>query len=135
MNQPWVYMCPHLEPPSNLPPSHASGLSQCTSHPSAPALSALSHASNIDWWSVSHREIYMFQCYSLKSSYPHLLPQSPKVCSLYLCLFRYSLFTFFHWRRKWQPTPVFLPGESQGWQSLVGCHLWGLTGSDMTEAT
>ena len=32
-----------------------------------------------------------------------------------------SLFTFTHWRRKWQPTPVFLPGESQGWQSLVGC--------------
>ena len=30
-----------------------------------------------------------------------------------------------HWRRKWQPTPVFLPGESQGWGSLVGCHLWG----------
>jgi len=29
-----------------------------------------------------------------------------------------------HWRRKWQPTPVFLPGESQGWGSLVGCHLW-----------
>ena len=36
-----------------------------------------------------------------------------------------SLFTFVHWRRKWQPTPVFLPGESQGWGSLVGCHLWG----------
>ena len=32
-------------------------------------------------------------------------------------------FTFLHWRRKWQSTPVFLPGESQGWQSLVGCHL------------
>ena len=35
------------------------------------------------------------------------------------------LFTFMHWRRKWQPTPVFLPGESQGWRSLMGCHLWG----------
>ena len=35
-----------------------------------------------------------------------------------------SLFTFMHWRRKWQPTPVFLPGESQGQGSLVGCHLW-----------
>ena len=34
-----------------------------------------------------------------------------------------SLFTFMHWRRKWQPTPVFLPGESQGRQSLVGCRL------------
>ena len=46
-----------------------------------------------------------------------------------------SLFTLMHWRRKWQPTPVFLPGESQGQKSLVGCHLWGRTESDMTEAT
>ena len=46
-----------------------------------------------------------------------------------------SLFTFMHWRRKWQPTPVFLPGESQGWGSLVGCHPWGRTESDMTEMT
>ena len=40
-----------------------------------------------------------------------------------------------HWRRKWQPTPVFLPGESQGRGSLVGCRLWGRTESDTTEAT
>ena len=46
-----------------------------------------------------------------------------------------SLFTFMHWRRKWQPTPVFLPGESQGWGSLMGCRLWGRTESDMTEVT
>ena len=39
------------------------------------------------------------------------------------------------WRRKWQPTPVFLPGESQGWWSLVGCRLWGHTELDTTEAT
>ena len=45
-----------------------------------------------------------------------------------------SDFTFMHWRRKWQPTPVFLPGESQGWGSLVGCRLWGRTESDTTEA-
>ena len=44
-------------------------------------------------------------------------------------------FTLLHWRRKWQPIPVFLPGESQGQGSLVGCHLWGRTESDMTEAT
>ena len=37
-----------------------------------------------------------------------------------------SLFTFMHWRRKWQPTPAFSPGESQGLGSLVGCRLWGL---------
>ena len=46
-----------------------------------------------------------------------------------------SLFTFLHWRRKWQPTPVFLPGESQGWGSLVGFRLWGRTESDSTEAS
>ena len=46
-----------------------------------------------------------------------------------------SLFTFMHWRRKWQLTAVFLPGASQRWRSLVGCHLWGCTESDMTEAT
>ena len=40
-----------------------------------------------------------------------------------------------HWRRQWQPTPVFLPGESQGWGSLVGCRLWGRTELDTTEAT
>ena len=40
-----------------------------------------------------------------------------------------------HWRRKWQPTPVFLPGESQGRGSLVSCRLWGRTESDMTEVT
>ena len=35
-----------------------------------------------------------------------------------------SLFICMYWRRKWQPTPVFLPGESQGQGSLVGCRLW-----------
>ena len=46
-----------------------------------------------------------------------------------------SLFTFMHWRRKWQPTPVFLPGESWGLGSLLGCRLWGRTESDTTEVT
>ena len=46
-----------------------------------------------------------------------------------------SLFTCLHWRRQWQPTPVFLPGESQGRGSLVGCRLWSRTESDTTEAT
>ena len=45
------------------------------------------------------------------------------------------LFTFMHWRRKWQPTPVFLPGESQGRGSLVGCCLWGRTELDTTGST
>ena len=47
----------------------------------------------------------------------------------------FSLFTFMHWGRKWQPTPVFLPGESQGRGSPVGYRLWGRTESDTTEAT
>ena len=72
----------HPEPHSHLPPHPIS-----QGHPSAPALSTLSHASNLDWWSVSHMIIYMFQCYSLKSYHPCLLPQSPKDCSVYLCLF------------------------------------------------
>ena len=53
----------------------------------------------------------------------------------YDCATSLSLFTVVHWRRKWQPTPVFLPGESQGQGSLVGCHLWGCTESDTIEAT
>ena len=46
-----------------------------------------------------------------------------------------SLFMFMHWRRKWQPTPVFLPGESQGQGSLVDCRLWGRTELATTEVT
>ena len=79
---PWAYMCPPVLNPSHLP-AHPILLS-C---PSTPAVNALFHASNFDWSSISHMVIYMFQCYSLKSSHPRLLPQSPKVCSLYLCLF------------------------------------------------
>ena len=62
-------------------------------------------------------------------------------CSPWGCWVRHdwatshSIFTFMHWRRKWQPTAVFLPGELQGQGSLVGCRLWGLTESDTTEAT
>ena len=46
-----------------------------------------------------------------------------------------SFSTFMHWRRKWQPTPVLLPGESHGQRGLVGCSPWGHTESDTTEAT
>ena len=45
------------------------------------------------------------------------------------------LFILTHWRRKWQPIPVFLPRESQGQGSPLGCHLWGHTESDTTEVT
>ena len=64
---------PHPKSHSHLPPHPIS-----QHHPSVSALSTLSHASNLDWRSISHMIIYMFQCYSLKSSHPRLLPQSPK---------------------------------------------------------
>ena len=82
MKQPWVYMCSPSQSPFPSPsPSHPSGSSQCTSP------EHLSHASNLGWWSVSPLIIYMFQCCSLKTSHPRLLPQSPKVCYIHLCLF------------------------------------------------
>ena len=60
---------------------HPSGLFQSTS------FECLLHASNLHWSSILHMVIYVFQCYSLKTSHPCLLPQSTKVCSLHLCLF------------------------------------------------
>ena len=73
---------PHPEPPSHLPP-HPIPLG----HPSAPDLSTLYHALNLDWWFISHVIIYMFQCHSPISSRLRPLPQSPKDCSIHLCLF------------------------------------------------
>ena len=82
MNQPWIYMCSPSQSPLLTPsPSHPPGSSQCTSP------EHLSHASSLGWWSVSPLIIYLFQCYSLRSSHPRLLPQSPKVCSIHQCLF------------------------------------------------
>ena len=77
-----VHVCPQPEPSSHLPPYPI--LLGCSR---ALALSALLHASNLHWSSVLHMVIYMFQCYFLKSSHPHLLPRSPKVYCLHLCLF------------------------------------------------
>ena len=82
MNQPWIYMCsPSWSP---LPPpsiSHPFGSSQCTSP------EHLSHGSNLGWRSVSHLIIYMFQCYSLRSSHPRLLPQSKSLFYTSVSLF------------------------------------------------
>ena len=77
-----VHVFPHPGPPSCLPP-HPIPLG-C---PRAPALSALLKALNLHWSSVLHMVIHIFPCYCLKSSQPHLLPHSPRVCSLHLCLF------------------------------------------------
>ena len=73
---------PHPEPPSHLSP-HTIPLG----HPSAPAPSILYPALNLDWWFISRVILYMFQCHSPKSSHPRLLSQSPKDCSIHLCLF------------------------------------------------
>ena len=80
-NQPWLYMYSHPDPLSHFPPHPI-----LQGHPSAPALSTLSHALNLDWRPILHIVTYMFQYYSLNSSHPCLIPQSPKVCSLHLCL-------------------------------------------------
>ena len=69
------------EPPSHLPP-HPIPLG----YPGAPALGALLHAVNLHWSSVLPMAMYVSQCFSLRSSHPLLLPLSPKVCSLHLCL-------------------------------------------------
>ena len=73
---------PNHELLSHLPP-HTISLG----HPSAPAPSILYPASNLDWWFISYMILYMFQCHSPKSSHPLPLPQSPKDCSIHLCLF------------------------------------------------
>ena len=82
MNQPWIYMYSPSRPPLPLPsPPNPSGSSQCSSP------KHLSHASNLGWWYVSPLIVYLFQCCSLRTSHPHLFPQSLKVCSVHLCLF------------------------------------------------
>ena len=87
---------PHPECPSHLP-AHPIPLG----NPSAPALSTLSHALNLDWRFVSHVIIYLFQCHSPISSHPRPLAESPKDCSIHLCLllshiqgYRYHLSKF-----------------------------------------
>ena len=65
-------------PPPSLPDPSGSSQGASPKH--------LSHASSLGWWAVSPLIIYMFQCCSLETSHPRLLPQSPKVCSVYLCV-------------------------------------------------
>ena len=50
-----------------------------------------------------------------------------------LCTYSFKIYFMVHWRRQWQPTPVFLPGKSHGWRSLVGCSPWGCEESDTIE--
>ena len=80
MNPPQVYLC---SPSWTLLPPHTLPLGR----PSAPAPSIQYLASNLDWRLISYMILYMFQCHSPKSSHPLPLPQSPKDCSIHLCLF------------------------------------------------
>ena len=90
--------------------------------------------------SVTHRHISTLSEKALPPT-PVLLPENPMdggawwaaVHGVATTRTRLSDFTFMHWRRKWQPTPVFLPGESQGRGDLVGCRLWGRAESDTTD--
>ena len=77
-----VHVFPILNPPPIFLPNTIP-----LGHPSAPALSILYHALNLDWQFISYMILYMFQCHSPKSSHPHPLPQSPRDCSIHLCLF------------------------------------------------
>ena len=105
------------------------------SSPSPPAFSLSQHQGLLRWVSSSHQVAK-----GLVGMAPHSstlawkipwMEEPGRLQSMGLQRVRHdwaaslSLFTFMHWRRKWQPTPVFLPGESQGWRSLVGCCLWG----------
>ena len=133
INQPWVYMCPPSWTPLPLPsPSHPPGSSQCTS------------PEHLYWRFISHMIIYMFQCYSPKSSHPRPLPQSPKDCSIHLCLFccltyRVIVTIFLNsmymhcWQvasvmsdsvqpHRRQPTRLHRPWDSPGKNTGVGCH-------------
>ena len=73
---------PYTESPSLLPPGTIP-----LGHPSAPAPSIQYHALNLGWRLISYMILYMFQCHSPKLSHPRPLPQSPKDCSIHLCLF------------------------------------------------
>ena len=80
-------------------------------------------------WNKNGKLYLVFFCIDLM---PHYLFQIIK-CSQNTA--KDSPFLFTLDSRQRQPTPVLLPGESHGRRSLVGCHLWGRTESDMTEAT
>ena len=82
----WIrHRCTRI--PNPKLPSHLPCNTIPPGHPSAPAPSILHPASNLDWQFVSYMILYMFQCHYPKSSHPCPLPQSPKDCSIHLCLF------------------------------------------------
>ena len=99
-----------------------------------PGLQNCESASLVLYHLVQRRQWHLLQYYCLESPMDRGAWQAA-VHGVAKSRTRLSDFTFMHWRRKWQPTPVFLPGESQGRGSLVGCRLWGRTESDTTDVT
>ena len=77
----------------------------------------------------------MISCTSHCERIPPLTELIITSITSYIYLYIKKVYIRYYWRRKWQTTPVFLPGESQGWGSLVGCCLWGRTELDTTDAT
>ena len=74
-----VHVFPILNPPPNSLPVPSLWV--------IPVHQPQASCMNLDWRFISYMIIYMFQCHSPKSSHPHPLPQSPKECSIHLCLF------------------------------------------------
>ena len=123
MNLPQVYSVPHPEPSSLLLP-HTIPLG-C---PSAPAPSIPYPASNLDWRLVPHMILYVFQCYSPKSSHPFPVPQSPKDCSIHQCLFcclvyRVIVIIFICYASV-IPNSLHLPESAKAFYSFIALPLW-----------
>ena len=79
---------------------------------------------------LCHSSFFMVQL-----SHPYMTTGQTTALTIWTFVGKMTSLLFNMLSRQWQPTPVFLPGESQGWWSLVGCRLWGRTESDTTEAT
>ena len=90
---------------------------------------------NADMWNLSSPTRDGTQTPCIGSTDPY--PEPPgKSFVLYVKVTFFQPVTtclWYLWRRKWQPTPVLLPGKSHGWRSLVGCSPWGRKESDTTE--
>ena len=103
------------------------------SSPCPPAFKLSQHQGLFQWLSSSHLEEAMAPHSSTLAwkipwtEEPGRLQSMGSLRVGHVQVTSLSLSTFMHWRRKWQPTPVILPGESQGRGSLVGYHLWGRT--------
>ena len=102
---------PHPEPPSLLPPRTIP-----LGHLSAPAPNIQYHASNLDWRFISSMILYMFQCHSPKSCHPLPLPQSPKDCSIHLCIV--SLFCISRWQMMMSIIHVYSPSANFLWWEI-----------------